>query len=105
MTGKMTNQQRFDWYDRQLGELAVVPDRLIDITNVLDRVDLDELAARMIEVESLKDRVMALEKCKARGSRRERNEEETLVPNEQMGAMSDALDTLQVTVDNMAEDV
>ena len=65
MTGRMTNQQRFDFYDQQLGELAGVPDRLINITSMLDRVDLERLVTRVENLEGLRDRVAALENVKA----------------------------------------
>lgn len=58
MPHKMTTSQRFDSIEEQLNELAGVPDRLIDITSLLDRIDLDE-------VESLKSRVSTLERVAA----------------------------------------
>ena len=96
MAHKMTTSQRFDSIEQQLNELAGVPDRLIDITSFLDHIDLDE-------VEQLKSRVTTLEKTAARVSHGELPEQGA--SNEQLGAMNDALETLHVTVETMAEDV
>ena len=120
MPGGMTKQQKFDWYDQMLGELAGVPDRLIDITSTLDRVDLDELATRVNDLGELRGRVAALdhvdldelaarvndlEKMKAPRLDVETERDGGSVSQEQMGTMGDALETLQVTMDTMAEDV
>ncbi|KAL6208144.1 hypothetical protein ACLB2K_019095 [Fragaria x ananassa] len=130
MLGGMTKQQKFDWYDQMLGELAGVPDRLIDITSILDRVDLDELAtrvnelgelrgrvttlhcvdldglaARVDDLERLKGLVTALEKMKAPRLEVETERDGGYVSQEQVGAMGDALETLQVTMNTMTEDV
>ncbi|KAL6209017.1 hypothetical protein ACLB2K_019960 [Fragaria x ananassa] len=62
MPGGMTKQQKFDWYDQMFGELAGVPDRLIDITSTLNRVDLDELVTRVNDLGELRGRVAALDR-------------------------------------------
>ncbi|KAL6210834.1 hypothetical protein ACLB2K_016066 [Fragaria x ananassa] len=95
-----------------LGELAGVPDRLIDITSILDRADLDELAtrdndlrelrgrvaaldrvdldglaARVDDLERLKGRVTALEKMRAPRPEVETERDGGYVSQEQVGAM------------------
>ena len=81
-----------------------MPDRVMEITSLLDGVDLSRMATRLGELEGLKGRVFALEKANAReGGKGPRGE--ALGSDEQLGAMSDALDGMQVTIDTMAEDV
>ncbi|KAF3451248.1 hypothetical protein FNV43_RR07343 [Rhamnella rubrinervis] len=50
---KITNQQRFDSYDQQLGELASVPSRLENLEAYIQILELDELVPRVEALESL----------------------------------------------------
>ncbi|KAJ7944105.1 Retrotransposon protein, putative, Ty3-gypsy subclass [Quillaja saponaria] len=60
----MTNQQKFDWIDSQLGELAGVSDSMIDIRASLKEFDIPGLIERVTTLEGLVSRVRALERNK-----------------------------------------
>ncbi|KAJ7947141.1 Retrotransposon protein, putative, Ty3-gypsy subclass [Quillaja saponaria] len=60
----MTNQQKFDWIDSQLGELAGVSDSMIDIRVSLKEFDIPGLIERVTTLEGLVSRVRALERNK-----------------------------------------
>ncbi|KAJ7971608.1 Gag-asp_proteas domain-containing protein [Quillaja saponaria] len=60
----MTNQQKFDWIDSQLGELAGVSDSMIDIWASLKEFDIPGLIERVTTLERLVSRVRALERNK-----------------------------------------
>ncbi|KAJ7949948.1 Retrotransposon protein, putative, Ty3-gypsy subclass [Quillaja saponaria] len=60
----MTNQQKFDWIDSQLGELAGVSDSMIDIQASLKEFDIPGLIERVTTLEGLVSRVRALERNK-----------------------------------------
>ncbi|KAJ7970903.1 Retrotransposon protein, putative, Ty3-gypsy subclass [Quillaja saponaria] len=60
----MTNQQKFDWINSQLGELAGVSDSMIDIRASLKEFDIPGLIERVTTLEGLVSRVRALERNK-----------------------------------------
>ncbi|KAJ7970763.1 Gag-asp_proteas domain-containing protein [Quillaja saponaria] len=60
----MANQQKFDWIDSQLGELARVSDSMIDIRASLKEFDIPGLIERVTTLEGLVSRVRALERNK-----------------------------------------
>ncbi|KAJ7982631.1 Retrotransposon protein, putative, Ty3-gypsy subclass [Quillaja saponaria] len=60
----MKNQQKFDWIDSQLGELAGVSDSMIDIRASLKEFDIPGLIERVTTLEGLVSRVRALERNK-----------------------------------------
>ena len=93
------HEQHLDWCDKQLGELAGVPDRLIDITSLLDSIDLIGVATWLRDLNSLKERVAALEKAQVT------REGATPGSNEQLGEMSEALADMKTALNNMTEDV
>ncbi|KAL6204727.1 hypothetical protein ACLB2K_021994 [Fragaria x ananassa] len=60
---------------------------------------------RVNDLEELRNQVAALKKIKAMRVEIDSGKDRGYVSHEQMGEMSDTLDTLQVTVDTMAKDV
>lgn len=87
MAPNMTNQQRFDWIDQQLGELAGLADMLQD------------LSVKVEALEGLDERVWALEKGKKIGSTC------TWAPDDKkIWALDNDIQALSVTVNELTKD-
>ncbi|KAF3441126.1 hypothetical protein FNV43_RR15037 [Rhamnella rubrinervis] len=59
---RITNQQRFNSYNQQLGELVSIPSRVENLEAYIQSLELDDLVHRVEVLESLTNRVRVFER-------------------------------------------
>ena len=104
---KITNQQRFDSYDQQLGELASLPSRVESLEAYIQSFELEELVHRVEALESLTHRVRALERSERPPVTGENHPHTSSVApgEEHTSAPDNAVAELTKIVNDLSEDV